>query len=315
MEYNNFAQIREAARRLSIRKRGIVVGAEDRHVLSAVFEAEKQGLTSPILTGNKDRIVDLIESLGYDQEKALTLDVPSGENPALRAVELLNQGKADFLIKGKIETKDLLKPVVDRKNNLHQDLEGSSGIMSHLSFLEIPGIPKLVTVTDGGMVIYPDLNKKKAILFNAFSTLLRMGYEKPKAAILCAVEKVNENMQETIDASALAAMSGTDLFAQCSIEGPISYDIAMNAAIAEIKGYKSSNCGNFDVLLVPDLACGNILVKSLTVTAGASMAGLIVGAKIPIVLTSRGSSADEKLNSIALSALTSAKHIESCKEL
>jgi phosphate butyryltransferase len=177
--------------------------------------------------------------------------------------------------------------------------------MSHLAFFEIPGERALIALTDGGMVVQPDLGMKKGIVVNAVETLRKMGCENPKVAVLCAVEKLNEKMQDSVDAHELAEMNRRGEISGCVVEGPISYDVAMRAEIAALKGYESPNCGNFDVLVVPNITAGNLLGKSLTISAGASMAGIIVGAKIPVVVTSRASSAEEKFNSIALCAVTS----------
>lgn len=307
MEYKNFGELIEKAKNIPERRRGVVASAEDDHVLEAVFEAEKRGIATPVLVGDAKVIAAKVKALGFDPSKCRIIDVSGGENPAQRAVEIINSGEADFLIKGRLDTKDLLKPVVDKKNNLHIDRPGVKGLMSHLTIFQIPGWHKLIVITDGGMVMYPDAEMKKGIIVNAVETMRSMGYETPKVGVLCAVEKFNEKMAETVDAAALAEANRRGEIANCVVEGPISYDVAMSAEIAAIKGYKSPNCGNFDILIVPNLTAGNLLGKSLTISAHAEMAGIVVGAKIPIVLTSRGSSAAEKFNSIALCAVTSSR--------
>jgi phosphate butyryltransferase len=311
VEYKNFGEIVEKAQNIP-QRRGIVAGAEDEHVLQAVFEAKARGIAFPLLAGDRAKILSSIKSLGFDAGDCEIVDAPDGESPAQRAVEVIVEGRADFLIKGRLDTKDLLKPVVDRKNGLHLDRPGTKGLMSHLAFFQVPGERKLISVTDGGMVVTPDVDMKKDIIVNAVETFKKMGYENPKVAVLCAVEKLNEKMRETVDAHQLSEASargemGTepDGRPSCVVVGPISYDIAMRAEIAELKGYKNPHCGNFDVLVVPDMTAGNLLGKSLIISAGAQMAGIVVGAKIPIVVTSRGATAEEKFNSIALCAVTS----------
>jgi phosphate butyryltransferase len=305
MEYKNFEELVKKAQSLPKQKRGIVAGAEDDHVLEAVFEARAKGIAFPLLAGDAKKITERVKALGFDADACKIVDVPSGENPAQRAVEVIAAGEADFLIKGRLETKDLLKPVVDRKNNLHLDRPDGKGLMSHLAFFQIPGEHKLIAITDGGMVVYPDLEMKKGIILNAVETLKNMGYEMPKVAVLCAVETLNEKITETVDANALAEANKRGEIPGCIVEGPISYDIAARADIAKLKGYESPNCGNFDVLVTPNLTAGNLLGKSLIISAHAEMAGIVVGAKIPIVVTSRGASASEKFHSIALCAVTS----------
>ena len=307
MEYKNFGEIVKKVKneRGVPLRRGIVAGAEDEHVLDAVFEARARGIAFPVLAGDEELVSSIVKSLGHGLDECEIVPVPGGENPAQRAVEVIASGGADFLIKGKLETRDLLKPVVDRKNNLRLDRQNVKGLMSHLAFFQIPGERKLISITDGGMVLYPDREMKKSIIFNAVETLGKMGYENPKVAVLCAVEKFNEKMRETVDALELAEANRRGEIPGCVVEGPISYDVAMRGEIAELKGYGSPNCGNFDVLVVPDITAGNLLGKALIINAGAKMAGIVVGANIPIVVTSRGAGAEEKFNSIALCAVAS----------
>ena len=309
MSYRSFNELAERAKSLPDKRRCVVAGAEDEHVLEAVFRARREGIIGdPVLTGRGELIADRVRALGEDPGACVIADVPegSGKNPAQRAVELIAEGAGDFLVKGRMDTKDLLKPVVDRANNLHSEDSPSSGLMSHLAFFRIPGVDRLVVVTDGGMVVYPDLNQKKGLILNAVGTLRAMGWERPRVAVLCAVEKVNPRMKETVEAAELAEMNRSGEIPDCVVEGPISYDVAMDPGIAAIKGYRSENCGRFDVLVTPNLTTGNLLGKSLLVSAHAELAGIVVGARIPIVVTSRGSSAEEKFHSIALCVVASA---------
>ncbi|MDR1742136.1 MAG: phosphate butyryltransferase [Synergistaceae bacterium] len=302
---NAFDAVVERAKSNKSPKRAAVAGAEDEHAIEAVFAAADAGIIRPVLVGDALRITEIIKALGISANSPDIIDVGSAEPDACaqRAVEVVSEGRADFLIKGRLETKDILKPVVDHKNNLRLDDAGSvKHVMSHLAFFQIPEREKLLVVTDGGMVMYPDLEAKKAILVNAVRTLRKMGIDRPKIAVLCAVERVNEKMPETLDARALAEAAACGEIADCVVEGPISYDIAMSAACARIKGYNSPWCGSFDVLLVPNITAGNILGKSLAITAHATMAGVVVGAKVPIVVTSRSADASEKFYSIALCA-------------
>lgn len=209
----------------------------------------------------------------------------------------IHEGGADFLMKGKIQTADLLSAVVNKEEGLR-----TGKVMSHVVFNEIPNYHKLLVLTDGGMMMYPDLNKKKEICENAVGTLRTLGYDKPKVAVLAAVEKVNPKMPETVDADALKTMNKSGELADCIVEGPISYDLTMSKESAAIKGFESPVTGDADIVLVPNITVGNVLGKSLIYSAGAKMAGFIVGAKVPIVLTSRGSTSEEKYLSLVLSA-------------
>ena len=174
--------------------------------------------------------------------------------------------------------------------------------MSHVAMQEVPSYHKLLAVTDGGMMMYPDLEAKKSIVENAVEVFNKMGYENPKVGVLAAVEVVNPKMPEAVDGAELKRMNQEGIIKDCIIEGPISYDLAMNLESSKIKGYESPVVGDVDILVVPNITAGNILGKSLIYSAGAKMAGFIVGAKVPIVLTSRGASTEEKYLSLAISA-------------
>ena len=200
-------------------------------------------------------------------------------------------------MKGKLQTATLLSAVVNKETGIR-----TGKLMSHLTLLEIPGYHKLLAVSDGGMVISPDLKNKKDILCNSVEALHSLGVDCPKTAVLCAVETVNSKMPETEDAKALKDASINGEFPNCSIEGPISFDLTVSKESADIKGYSSPVTGDADLIIVPSMATGNIMCKSLIYMANATMAGCILGAKVPIVLTSRGSSEKEKLLSIALCA-------------
>jgi phosphate butyryltransferase len=300
MEYKNFNQIIERVVSANM-PRIAVAGAHDAHSVEAALEAARRKIVFPVLVGREPRVREILNQLGAHTGQYEIVDcgdTPPGE----KAVECVKNGEADFLMKGSIESKDLLKPLVDKNNNLSTGLA-----MSGFALCEIPNYPKLIVNTDGGMIIAPDLESKKQIVINAVKTLRAIGYENPKVAILCGVEVLNPKMPETVDAAALKEMNQRGEITGCEIEGPISYDLAMSAQSAQEKGFNCHHCGNFDILVSPNLAAGNMLTKSWTITAGGRWAGLIVGAKIPIVLTSRSSTAEEKFLSIALAALISRK--------
>lgn len=296
MVLNNFNQLIEQVKELESIRKVAVVCAHDEHTLEAVQRAEQDQLVTSVLIGDKSKIEAILEKLNFDKKDAI-IHVDGDAQCAEHAVSLIHSGEVDFLMKGKIQTADLLKAVVDKEKGLR-----TGRVMSHVVFNEIPNYHKLLVLTDGGMMMYPDLDKKKQICENAVETLITLGYKKPKVAALAAVETVNPKMQETVDADALKRMNLENEITDCIIEGPISYDLTMSKASAEIKGFESPVTGDADIVLVPNITVGNVLGKSLIYSAGAKMAGFIVGAKVPIVLTSRGSSSEEKYLSLVLSA-------------
>ena len=297
MEYKSFDDLIKKVQNLGSKKKVAVVSAQDEHTLEAVFKAKKDNIVEPILIGNKKKIIEILSRLHESVLEESIINVESDSEAAEKAVELINENKADFIMKGKIQTADLLRAVVNKENGLR-----TGKVMSHIVIHEIPTYHKLLAVTDGGMMMYPSLDEKKQILENAVSTFLTLGYENPKVAVLAAVETVNPKMQESVDADMLKKMNIKGEIKNCIVEGPISYDLTMSKESASIKGFVSPVTGEADIIVVPNITVGNILGKSLVYSAGAKMAGFIVGAKVPIVLTSRGSTSEEKYLSLALSA-------------
>lgn len=297
MAFRNFKELIEKIQNDKSKKRVVVVAAHDEHTLEAVFKAKKDGIVEPILIGDKVKIKEMLVHLDESIDDNAIINVDSDVAAAMKAVELIRDNKADFIMKGKIQTADLLRAVVNKEKGLR-----TGSVMSHVAIFEVPTYHKLLAVTDGGMMMYPNLNDKKQIIENAVDAFIAMGYEKPKVAVLTAVEGVNPKMPETVEADMLKKMSTCGEIKNCIIEGPISYDLVMSKESAKIKGFDSPVTEDTDILVVPNITTGNILGKSLIFSAGAKMAGFIVGAKVPIVLTSRGATAEEKYLSLVLSA-------------
>lgn len=302
MVYKNFDQLIAHVKGQSGSYRMAVAAAGDPHTLEAVLRARQEGIASPILVGDKSVIDQTLARLGESVPEEDIFDVPDLAQAAAKAVALVREGKADFLMKGKLDTSVLLKAVVNKECGL-----GRGGVMSHFTAFEVPSYHKLLIPVDGGMVTYPTLEQKKAILENTVGALKDMGYDCPKVGVLACVEKVNPKMPETVEADALKQMNLRGEISGCVVEGPISYDCAVSKEIADFKGFRSPVAGDCDVLLAPNIHAGNIMGKMLTVTCGAKMAGFIVGASCPIVMTSRGSSAEEKYLSIVIAAAASRK--------
>ncbi|KUO74117.1 MAG: phosphate butyryltransferase [Clostridia bacterium BRH_c25] len=297
MVFSSFKELIQKVQNTGAKKRVAVVAAQDEHTLEAVFRARKDNIVEPVLIGDKVKIKSIVKSLNEDLDDEAIIHAESDADAAEKSVKLIHDNAADFIMKGKIQTADLLKAVVNKEKGLR-----TGNVMSHFVIHEMPSYHKLLVVTDGGMMMYPNVEEKKQIIENAVNTLVAMGYEKPKVAVLAAVENVNTKMPETVDADILNKMNRSGEISNCIVEGPISYDLAMSRESAKVKGYDSPVVEDADILIVPNITAGNILGKSLVYSAGAKMAGFIVGAKVPIVLTSRGSSAEEKYLSLVLSA-------------
>lgn len=298
MVYQSFEQVIQQVKSTPQRARMAVAAAEDPHTLEAVLAAQAEGIVTPVLVGNRAKIQEILTEMGslHLVTEEDIYDVVDFEAAAERAVALVKEGKAQFLMKGKLDTGILLKAVVNKEHGL-----GTGRLMSHFTAFEVENYHKLLVAVDGGMVTYPTLDQKKGIIENTVGVLQTLGYENPKVGVLACVEKLNPKMPETVEADALKTMNLRGEIKGCIVEGPISYDCAVSREIAEIKGYESPVAGDVDILIAPNIHAGNIMAKVLLCTCKAKMAGFIAGASCPIVLTSRGSSAEEKFLSIVLS--------------
>jgi len=300
MVYKKFNDLVEACKQNPDTKTVVVAGAADDHVLGAVVEAEKIGLVKPILVGKTAEVEQVLKDLGEDPSKYQIVNAETVEDCGNVAVQLIKEGKAEFIMKGMMDTKYILKPLVKKENGLHTDRA-----MCVFTYNEVPQMTRLMALADGGMIPYPTLEQKKDIVLNCVDALHKLGVEKPSVAILAAVEKVNPKMVETTDAQALVEMNKSGEIPDCDIVGPISFDIMMDKEIAERKGYDCPYCGDFDCVIVPTMAAGNLMHKAMIVCGGTKMAGVVVGAKAPVVLSSRGASTEEKFVSLALASLIS----------
>jgi phosphate butyryltransferase len=297
MVVHSFADLTGKVRNID-KKTAVVAAAQDEHVLEAVLKASREGCIDYLLVGNRGKIHNIAAKLNSAVRDSAIFDAVSETDAAEKAVSLVREEKGDFLMKGKLETSTLMRAVINKETGIRKE-----STMSHVALFEVPAYHKLLGVTDGGMIPYPSLEQKVCIIKNAAGLFKALGYEGPKIAVLAASETVNERMPETGDAKALKEYCERGEFGDCFVEGPISLDLTLSKESAAIKGYESPVTGDVDILVVPNIACGNILGKSLIYMGHAKMAGCIVGAKAPIVLISRGASVEEKHLSILLSAV------------
>lgn len=302
MNVKSFKELANLFDRHKTTKKIAVVNAVDEHSLESIFSYKSKNMVEPILIGNEAKIKELLEKLGESFDGVQIIHTESDVESAEKAVELAKNDQVDAIMKGKIQTSDLLKAVVNRENGIKK-----SKVLSHVALYELPTYDKLLLMTDGGMILTPSLEQKKAIIANALFVFRQIGYKEPKVAVLSATENVNPKLQDSLDGSELKAMNQNGELTGCIVEGPISLDLALSKEIVKEKNYEGRVSGDADILLVPDITAGNILGKSFSVVAGGKMAGLVLGAEVPIILTSRGSTTEEKLNSIMLAILISEK--------
>jgi phosphotransacetylase len=283
------------------RRRCAVAGAADSHVLEAVFNAEAGGYVEPVLLGPAGEIRQFLRELGLEGLPHRVVDLARDLNPAEAAVELVRFGEADFIMKGGLQTRDLLKPILNKQTGLND-----SGFITHFGLMQIAGYPKLLAMSDGAVIPHPDLAAKVKITNAAVAAMGRLGNPAPVVAALCAAETVSEKMPETVDAAELAAMGAAGAFGEARVLGPISYDLATSPEAARIKAYAQAGAGEADILLVPNMVTGNVMSKIWNADPRNSLAGCLTGARVPVALTSRAASPREKLNSLILCCALSA---------
>jgi phosphotransacetylase len=266
--------------------------------LAGAVDAAGRGLIVPLLVGPAARIAETAASAGIDLGKLEIVDAPDSIAAAAKAVALIREGKAEILMKGSLHTDELMAAVVSREGGLR-----TSRRISHAFVMDVPTYHKVLIVTDGAINIAPTLEDKADICQNAIDLAISLGLEKPKVAILCAVETINSKMPATIDAACLCKMSERGQIKGGILDGPLAFDNAISRQAAEIKGIVSAVAGDPDILLAPDLEAGNILAKQLTFLANADSAGLVLGARVPVILTSRADSVRARIASCAVAML------------
>ena len=266
--------------------------------LEGALEAGARGMIVPVLVGPRTRIEAVAAESGRDLSGIRIIDVPHSHAAADKAVELARAGEVGMLMKGKIHTDELLEPVVDRHTGLRTERR-----ISHVFALDVPNYPKPLLISDAAINIFPDLAAKSDIVQNAIDLGHALGITRPKVALLSAVETVTPGIPSTVDASALCKMADRGQITGGQLDGPLAFDNAVSASAAAAKGIASDVAGDADILIVPDLEAGNMVAKQLIYLAGADAAGLVLGARIPIVLTSRADGVMSRLASCAMAQL------------
>lgn len=278
--------------------RTAVVHPVDALSLSGAVEAARRGLIEPILIGPVPRIRAAAQAAGLDLAGLELVDVEHSHEAAARACELAAEGRVAAIMKGALHTDELLEAVVARRSGLRTDRR-----MSHVFVLDVPSYPRPLLVSDAALNVDPDLATKRDIVQNAIDCAHAMDIAEPKVAILSAVETVNPKMVSTLDAAALCKMADRGQIVGGVLDGPLAFDNAISLEAAEAKGIKSAVAGRADILIVPDIEAGNMLAKQLFYLSNAQSAGIVMGARVPIILTSRSDPEASRLASCALAIL------------
>ena len=270
----------------------------DESSLSGAVEAAEAGLIVPILVGPQAKIRAVAEESGLDISAYRLVDAPHSHAAAAKAVELVREGQAETLMKGSLHTDELMAEVVRKDTGLRTERR-----ISHAFIMDVPTYPKPLAVTDAAINIFPDLETKVDIVQNAIDMAHALGREMPKVAILSAVETVTPKIPSTIDAAALCKMAERGQITGGLLDGPLAFDNAISKEAAEIKHIRSEVAGDADILVVPDLEAGNMLAKQLSFLANADAAGIVLGARVPIILTSRADTVRARMASCAVAVL------------
>ncbi|MBN2480351.1 MAG: bifunctional enoyl-CoA hydratase/phosphate acetyltransferase [Bacteroidales bacterium] len=278
-------------------RRLAVAAAQDPDLIEALIRAMKAGFISPLLIGNKTEIIKIAESAELNLSQVEIIHEPDAFRACELSVRLVRQGHADLIMKGHVSTSIFIKHILDKENGLMQ-----GNLLSHVAFFETQYYHKMLGITDAALNISPGLDDKIEIINNAVSTCKKLGIMNPKIGILAAVEVVNEKMEATVHAARLKSLNREGRLKGCIVDGPLALDNAISAAAAKHKGIVSDVAGDADVLVAPDINSGNILYKSLSFLGGASVAAVVAGARVPVVLTSRSDSDSNKFYSIVLAA-------------
>lgn len=297
----NFDEILKLAKEKQAQKLAVAM-AGDREVLLAIKMAMEENIIQPILVGDGGEIEKISKEIDLNLENIRIIDESDPVKGSKKATELVSSGQTDILMKGLVATSTIMKEVLDKETGLRTDK-----LISHAVVVSIPTYHKIFIITDAAMNIAPDLGQKKLIIENALELAKALEIEKPKVGVLAALEKVSDKMEATVHAEKLKEMNKRGEIKNAIVDGPFALDNAISMESARIKGIDSPVAGHADILLVPDIEAGNIFYKSLTFLGNAKSAGIILGAKRPIVLTSRADDSQAKFYSIVLSVLLSSK--------
>ena len=295
-----FEELKTAARAKGPRNVAIA-GAEEREILFAARDAEMQGFAECVLVGDRETIKRIAGEEGIDVSRMMIINEPLSQQTARKVMELVNLGHADIAMKGRVETGDFLRAALDKQFNLRV-----GRLLTHIAIFEIPGFDRLILVSDAGVVVAPTLEQKVEIVQNAIEVAHALGVELPRVAVLAATEMVNPKIPNTLDAANLAKMADRGQIVGGIIDGPLALDNAISLDAAVIKGIKSDVAGSADILIVPDIEAGNVLAKAITYFAKGAMAGIVKGARSPLIVASRADPHETKLVSMALGILLAA---------
>ena len=297
MELKNFDQIVERAKQSFRKQRVVIAGADSENILLGAYESQDAGFATPVLVGEAEKIEPMLERLGLKDKTYRLVATQPGEDVVQAAIDIVRRGEGDVLMRGNTQTRDFLMALLDKKNELRTDKR-----LVQIDLVSMPEYPKLIAIGDVTVTIEPNLQQKKQIIRSMAETLEAVGYDKPNIALLSMVEEVNYHMKDTMEAQQLVRSHADTPIANCSLVGPIAYDLILSKEAARLKGYAQPLCGEFDGIVAPSLLAGNLIVKCWQMHAHAKTCGVVIGAKVPVALTSRSDDKEVAFLSLAFCA-------------
>lgn len=290
-----FDRIVEKAKSIKKPLRVALAGAGAENILAGLFEAQEAGFVEPILIGDEERITGLLEKLGLKDRKYSLHGIDSCDNVVQYAIEMVNAGKADCILRGNTQTRDFLMPILNKANHFIQ--EGS--LVTQVDFLKVPGYERILAVSDVTLLINPTADMRQEVVKNMVKAFNAFGVEKPNIALLAMVEKPSFHMRDTVEDQTIVKNHEKRPLADCNLVGPIAYDLIISKEAARLKGYDCQYCGEFDGIVVPNLISGNLMVKVLQQNAGATGFGILVGTKYPVAVVGRSDKPEQTFLSLA----------------
>lgn len=294
-----FVELVDKAKAVSKPLRVVLAGADSENMLRAIFDAETDGFVKPVLVGNRDRIFTILKKLELTDRDYDLQPINDDTNPVQYSIEMINAGKGDCLMRGNTQTKDFLMPVLNKMNHLIRE----DALVTHVVFLKIPEQEKICAFSDVTVVVKPSMERKKQIVRNMVRAMNVMEKTHPSIALLDLVETPSFNLRDSVEAQTIVMEHRNHPIADCELIGPIPWDLIISKEAAQLKGYDCPYCGEFDGVVVPDLMSGNLLTKTLQHSCHATGYGILVGAKIPIAISSRSDTPEQSYLSLAACAV------------
>lgn len=306
MYKTNFDFVVNKARAVEKPIRVAIAGADAENILLGAFRAEGAGFAKLILVGDEEKITEMLKRLSLLTREYTIVDEKDENKVVQTAIDLIKAGKADVLMRGNTQTRDFLLPILDKKNELLR----KDKLLTQITMLKMPDYDRILAISDVTIIPQPDINQRKHIIKNMVGTFKALGYEHPNIALLSLVEKPTFHMVDTVEAQTIVHDHNEKPIADCELVGPIAYDLIISKEAARLKGYDCPLCGEFDGIVTSSLLAGNMLVKVLQMHGHASSCGVIVGANIPIAITSRSDSEEQAFLSLAVCAALPEQEIE-----